>query len=348
MRSLHLALLALWSLFPGLLPAQSASGAADYGGILGGGSPILTGALGFTGGINNPSNLSFGPKFEPILLLPIGNKFLLETEYSTELPVNRQDGALGSLVYNHSFEYLQMNYLASSHLVLTGGEFVTPFGIYKERMDPQWVRNLLDPPLIFAINDNSSIGGMVRGSTYISEGVKLNGAAYFSVNSSNSQFESSRQSGGTASIYLPGPRLELGASYSRRMGDDQLNIAGADFVWNDRRTPLDVRGEYVWAEKLGSGYWLEAAYKLANVTSNPFLRRCQLVARGEQVFAPSISPDLDDPLPVLTTSGVTAGWNYWPTDYLKFSVSYGRQWDSAESLNTWTIGLVYRFTIGAH
>lgn len=339
--------LALCGLSAVLLIAQSQKNDSGSSGIFGGGSPILTGALGFTTDINNSSNLSFGPKFEPILLLPIGSRLLLETEFSTELPITRQDGALGPTVYNHSFEYLQLNYLASPNVVITGGDFVTPFGIYKERMDPQWVRNLLDPPLIFGISDNSSIGGMVRGSAYVADGVKLSGAAYYSVNSAYTQFQSNRQSGGTASIYLPGPRLEIGASYSRLLGDDRLNIAGADFVWNSRQAPLDVRGEYMYAQRLGSGYWVEAAYKLANVTSNSFWRKCQLVARGEQFFAPStVAEDLDDPLPALSAKAGTVGLNYWPTDYLKASFSYGRESDSSGSTNTWTLGLVYRFTTG--
>jgi hypothetical protein len=40
--------------------------------IFGGASPILTGAVGFTADVTNRQNLTFGPKFEPIRLLPLG------------------------------------------------------------------------------------------------------------------------------------------------------------------------------------------------------------------------------------------------------------------------------------
>ncbi len=307
---------------------------------------MVVGAFGFTGEINNPSELSFGPKFEPIVIVPLGSRFLFETEYSMELPVEREDSTLGPAVLSHSFEYMQMSYAATSNLILTGGQFVTPFGIYKERMDPQWVRNLLEPPLIFPINDNSSIGGMVRGGAYLSGAAKLNFAAYYSGSEGNAQFSGEKQTGGRASLYLPGPRLEVGASYGRELGDERFNMAGMDFVWNARRTPLDLRGECIWADVLGKGYWAEGTWRLSKATSNRVLRRSQLVGRVEQYFAPANPQDLIAELQSVDTKRVTAGFNYWPSDSVKFSVSYGRQSDANESLGVWTLGVVYRFAWG--
>jgi len=319
---------------------------ASSGGIFGGATPMVTGAIGFTGQISGTSYQSFGPKFEPILVVPLGNKFLFETEYSMDLPVERQDGSLGPAILSHSFEYMQLTYFATSNLSITGGNFVTPFGIYKERLDPQWVRNLLDEPLIFPINDNSSIGAMVRGSAYLSPDAKLNVAAYYSGSEGYSQISGEKQTGGRASVYLPGPRLEVGASYSRKLGDDRFNCAGTDFVWNARRTPLDVRGEAVWAEVLGKGYWVEGAWRLSNATSNPFFRRSQIVGRVEQYFAPAGVQDLDEDLPSLNTKRVTAGFNYWLSDGVKLALAYGRQIDANQSRGVWTLGLIYRFAWG--
>jgi hypothetical protein len=316
------------------------------GGIFGGATPIVSGAFGSSVNINNPSNLSFKQKFEPILLVPLGSKFLFETEYSMELPVERQDSVLGPAVLAHSFEYMQLNYFATSNLIITGGHFVTPFGIYKERLDPQWVRNLLDVPLIFPISDNSSIGAMVRASGNLTSQVKLNVAASYSATEGNAQFSAEKQAGGRASVYLPGPRVEIGASYQRVLGDDRFNVSGLDFVWNARRTPLDVRGEYVWADILGKGYWLEAAYRLSNVTTNPFFRRTQIVGRVEQYFAPAVQQEDNGDLPSLNTRRFTAGFNYWPSDSVKLCASYGRQIDSSESVGVWTLGMVYRFALG--
>jgi hypothetical protein len=320
------------------------AGADD--GIFGGASPILTGTVGFKADIANRQNLTLGPKFEPILLLPLGSKFLLETEYSTELPVTREDGIMGPAVYRHGFEYLQLNYLATSNVIVTGGHFVTPFGIYKERLDPQWVRNILTEPLIFAINDNSSLGGMVRATGYLAPGAKISATAYLSGNSTNTQLESERSSGGRVSLLLTGPGLEMGASFSRRLGDDRFNLYGADLVWNARRTPLDVRGEYVHAARLGSGYWFEGAYRLNKLSGNGFLRKSQLVARGEQYFAPGESQDINEDIPQLSTRRATVGWNYWPNNQVKLAFSFGRQSDVTGSERVWTLGLIYHFTMG--
>lgn len=307
---------------------------------------MIVGAFGFTGDVNNSSNLSFGPKFEPIAIVPLGSRFLFETEYSMELPVEREESTLGAAVLSHSFEYMQMSYAATPNLVFTGGQFVTPFGIYKERMDPQWVRNLLEVPLIFPINDNSSIGAMVRAGTYLSSGVKLNVTADYSGSEGNAQFTGEKQTGGRVSLFFPGPRLEVGASYSRELGDERFNVAGTDFVWNARRTPLDVRGECIWADVLGKGYWAEGAWRLSNLSGNRFFRHSQVVGRAEQYFAPAKPQDLIAELQTLDTRRYTAGLNYWPTDGVKFSVSYGRQMDASESLGVWTLGVVYRFAWG--
>jgi hypothetical protein len=336
----------VWAACAVTLFSQQTDSNKDSGGIFGGATPIVTGAFGFATQINKPSDLSFGPKFEPILIVPLGNKFLFETEYSMELPVERQQSSLGPAVLSHGFEYLQLTYLATSNLSITGGQFVTPFGIYKERLDPQWVRNLLDVPLIFPVNDNSSIGAMVRGSAYLAPKVKLNLAAYYSGSEGNLQISGEKQAGGRASVYLQGPRLEVGASYSRKLGDERFNCAGMDFVWNARGTPLDLRGEYVHADVLGQGYWLESAWRLSNATSNPFLRRSQIVGRVEQYFTPRMAQDLDEELPSLNTKRVTAGFNYWPSDGVKFALSYGREMDSNRSQGVWTVGLVYRFAWG--
>ncbi len=324
------------------LLAQTSPGGG--GGLFGGATPIVTGAFGFTTDINNPSNLTFGPKFEPVILLPLGNRFLFETEYSMELPVERADSTLGPAVLSHSFEYMQLSYFATSNLILTGGNFVTPFGIYKERLDPQWTRNLLDEPMIFPINDNSSIGGMVRTSFYLSPAVKLNVTADYGATEGVAQIGGEKQTGGQVGLYFPGPRVEVGASYSRKLGDEKFNVAGMDFVWNVRKTPLDIRGEAVWADVLGKGYWVEGAWRLSNATGNRFFHHSQIVLRGEQYFSPSQAQDLNEDLPSVNTRAFTAGFNYWPTDHVKFALAYGRQFDSGQSQGIWSLGVVYRFT----
>ena len=305
--------------------------------------PLLSGAFGFVPSFQ-PSNQALDFKFEPVLLIPISDKFLVESEYSMELPVSRQDRKFGPAVLTHGFEYLQLDYLAHANLTLVAGYFLTPFGIYKERQDPQWIRGLQDPPLVFAMNDNSSNGLSARGGIVLVGNVKLNYAAYYSVTSTNSQFESDRQSGERVSFFLPSAHLEIGSSYSRHFGANPYQMAGADYTWNVRRVPLDLRGEFVWSDRLGSGYWSEVLSR--SISRREFLRHSQAVLREEQYFAPGTPQSINPDVPVLTTTKLTIGWNYLVKDYLKFVASYGRAFDSSGSRPLTTVGLVYRFTTG--
>ena len=304
--------------------------------------PVITGAFGFLTDLQS-GHQQFGPKFEPILLFPLSDRLLIETEYSTQLPVAREDGMLGAAVLNHSVEYMQIDYRATSNLTIVGGYFPTPFGIYKERIDPLWIRNILDSPLMYPINDNSSNGVMVRGGAFATPSVKVNYELSFSAPVDNSQFGSTRQTADRVSVYFPEQRLEAGASYSRVLGSDPYNIHGFDLVWNAKQLPLDIRGEGLWSNAIGHGYWIEAAYKLIGARS-AFLRRSQIAVRGEEFFPSAQSSTLNADLPSDDTRRVTFAWNYWFGDFLRANVAYARQWDASASANVVTLGLVYRFT----
>ena len=126
----------------------------------------------------------------------------------------------------------------------------------------------------------------------------------------------------------------------------------------------------------GSGYWVEAAYRLRKIDFwKPFFRRSQVVFRAEQFFAPShideIAPDEDGHpgndhedlafslgghgeegghaeegghhgrLPEVDTQRLMVGWNYYLSDGLKLSFSYGRNLNSDGNLLS--LGLTYRF-----
>ncbi len=302
--------------------------------------PIITGGIGFITDFQK-GHQDFGPKFEPVLLLPLGKRFLVEAEYSTELPISRDDGKLGPAVYSHGFEYLQLDYTASTFLTIVGGYFVSPFGIYKERMDPLWIRNFIQTPLLFPVNDNSSNGVMVRGGFFLTPTVKVNYAASYSAEVSNAQFSSGRQTNDRVGIFFPDARLEIGTSYSHHSTGSPFSMHGIDVSWRPKRLGVDIRGEGLWSKSLGGGYWLEAAHRLSR-THSDFARKSQLVVRGEQ-FLPKLgignfSPDL----PSEHTTRLTFGWNYWATDTLRASFAVGREWNSASSTIA-SAALVYLF-----
>ena len=53
-------------------------------------------------------------------------------------------------------DYAQVDFIANPYLTVTVGRFLTPFGIYNERLYPVWIRNLQSDPLILPIGTGPS------------------------------------------------------------------------------------------------------------------------------------------------------------------------------------------------
>ena len=305
--------------------------------------PLITGDFGFLAGLQS-GHREFGPKFEPIVLLPLSGRLLVEAEYSTELPVERNNGSLGPAVLNHSVEYMQLDYVATNSITVVAGYFATPFGIYKERIDPLWIRNFIDTPLLYAVNDNSSAGVMIRGGLFATPAVKLNYAVSVSGDVENSQFQASKKTTERLSVYLPGARVELGSSFSRNLGAGPYNTYGFDLTYRPKQAPLEIRGEGLWSGVLGNGYWMEGTYRFPSARLG-FLRRSQAVLRGESFSPAESAADLVDGLPDGNSKRISLGWNYWIKDAVRASIAYERLWSRAEDTNVLSLALVYRFSL---
>jgi AMIN domain len=314
--------------------------------------PLVTGFMAFQSSFS-PGEQHVNPVFDPILLVPLGKKLLVESEFEMSLDAARSEGQWGPAVVDHGIEYLQLNYMAHPNLTITAGRFLTPFGIYRERIHPLWIRNLQEEPIIFAMNENSSNGAMLRGAARLSSGVNLTYATYYSVPTSWKLMTSDRRAGGRGSLVFPNQRLEIGASFSRTLGDVRYNMVGGDVTWNLKRIPLDIRAEGLHNPVLGSGYWVEGAYRLNKLGRNAFLRKSQIVLRGEQYFTPSGAPmsdaaadaaaDAMEELPEQNTKRLGLGWNYYLTNGIRLNASWGRNFATGENGNTWGVGVTYRF-----
>ncbi len=310
--------------------------------------PVVTGFMAFQSSFA-PGEQHVNPVFDPLILLPLGDKLLIESEFEMNLDVVRGDGQWGPAAVDHGIEYLQLNYIAHPNLTITAGRFLTPFGIYRERVHPLWVRNLQEEPIIFAMNENSSNGAMLRGAASLSPKVNLTYAGYYSIPTSWKLMTSDRRAGGRASLFFPNQRIEIGASFSRTLGDLPYNMFGMDATWNLKKIPLDIRAEGLRNAVLGSGYWVEGAYRLNKLGSSAFLRKSQVVLRGEQYFAPGVAPmgdmaeDAMSELPDRNTKRVGIGWNYYLTNGIRLNTSFGRNFAFGENGNTWGAGITYRF-----
>lgn len=304
--------------------------------------PVITGDLSFQSTFGS-STQTLSPEFDPTVLVPLGSKLLVESEFDMSTDLTHSDGQWGPAVVDHGIEYLQLDYIAHPNLTLTVGRFLTPFGIYRERLHPMWIRNLADEPILFAMNDNSSNGAMARGASRLTTGMNLTYATYFSASTKNSQLSADRQAGTRASLVFPNKRFEVGVSFSRILGDTRYNMLGGDLTWNLKRIPLDLRAEALQTTLLGKGYWAEAAYRLDKMGRNVFLRNSLIALRGEQYRAPSISQSLLDELPGQNTSRTTVGWTYSLYNGVRFNASYGRNFAQGDNHNICTLGLTYRF-----
>lgn len=304
--------------------------------------PVLQASAGFISTFDG-GQTHLGPILTPVLLLPIGQRWLFETRATFESDLTQEPGMSGFHgAVEKEVEYAQLDFIANRYLTVTVGRFLTPFGIFNERLYPVWIRNLATDPLILPIGigpSNASTGAMVRGGFAVNPRISINYAAYYSTLSTVSPVDSSRFAGARLGIFLPGPRLEIGGSFQHLLQDDRSNLFGFHAEWQPRALPLTFRAETA-RSSTGSGYWFESAYNLSQVSfAQDYLRKTQLVARMQQFFTGPVPAN--SVLPV-NTNMLEFGVNYYFSDGFRAISSYGRQFSPQGNANVWTLGLTYR------
>lgn len=307
--------------------------------------PVLTGSTGYITTVNG-GRFQDAPAVSPLLLLPFGDRWLIEAKggLSDTFSKNAQGNYTGTVSYG--LVYAQADYI-TKYATVTAGRFITPFGIYGERYAPNWIRALQLTPLSVLVASGGSLGGMLRGGFPAgTEKVNLNYAAYFSANNTNHIVATNRSTGGRIGFFLPGPRLEFGASFQQILQQDRSHFVGVHFVWQPNAFPMSLRSEYVRSSGTrGSGYWIESAYRLSQI---PYLKRLEIVGRGQQFFAaPNLSVATIQKLGPLgrDTNQADLGLNYYFRSDARACASYGRQFILGRNANLWTIGMTYRFVM---
>jgi hypothetical protein len=312
-------------------------------------TPILSGGVQFVG-TSNAGSTFFQPVLSPVLAVPLGNHFLIESRGEIQGFIARENGTTGPYQgqFFASLDYAQLDYIANSHLTISVGRFLTPFNIYNERYNALWIRNLQDAAIIFPIGTRtsaSSNGAMLRGIAVARKNWEVNYTAYFSAATTVENLQSGRAAGGRVGIFLPGKGFEVGTSYQRFLQNGDLNASGAYLVWQPPSVPLDIRSEFAHSPN-GHGYWLESAYRFAKDRRNMSgIGRLQAVARMQQFFAGT--PLAGDSLPSADTNRFDFGLNYYLPHEVRVNGSYGRQISSLGNSNIWNFEITYRFLFPA-
>jgi hypothetical protein len=336
LRAAHV--LFVFCLLPAFLWAQTSSSDTPI--------PILSGSAGYFNFVTAGQN-QLDAQINPVLLLPLGNHWLVESRAEFEGAFQRPpDGGPYGGPVSKNLDYAQVDYIANSYLTVTVGRFLTPFGIFNERLYPIWIRSLQQDPLILPLSAESSDGMMLRGGFPVNAKANLTYAVYVSaISTVHNNLQSERNVGGRVGVFLPGSRLEVGASWQKLLQDGRTNAFGFYSAWQAQRLPLNMHGEYARSNQ-GSGYWVDGAYRLSQFQQKA-VRRLEFAGRAEQFFNGQIGSQEAEALglPGANTREGEFGLNYYLHDGLKAVASYGRQFSSNENFNLWTFGIAYRFMV---
>lgn len=306
--------------------------------------PIISGGVGFFSNTQSGATF-FQPVIAPVVSLPLGKRWLIESRADLRGFIQRQNGTTGPYtgMFFGTLEYLQVDYFANSHLTFVGGRFLPPFGIFDERLSALWINKFQDAPIINPIGSGTGYmdGLMARGDLISTRNYEVNYTAYFSTLSTLNKLESQRTAGGRLGVFFPHYRFEIGTSYQKGLQSLRVSSEDVYLSWDPYRTPLDVKGEWAHSPS-GQGYWLQAAYRLSGVHRvGTALGRFEPVIRIQQFHRSKFTPG--DFLPAVNTQQSDFGLNYYLPHEVRLMASYSRRFTPGHDANIWQFGVTYRF-----
>jgi hypothetical protein len=325
------------------LHSQSSSSSTDTREDHAGYVPVISGGFGYVHNVNGGVT-TVEPLISPVLLVPFGSHVLLEsrTDFTGFYQRNPQpDGPFKGKVFKN-VEYAQLDFLLNTHLTVVAGRYLLPFGLYNERLQPIWIKNLQDAPITATVGTRTSGSGsglQYRGVVIQRPAYSVQYTAYYSAHSNTEQLQSARAAGYDLSVFLPKQRLEIGTSYQRFLESRHINSVATYVSWQPRPVPIDLKAEFDTSYN-GRGYWLETAYNFTQLPVPRLVQKTQVVGRMQQSFP---SHGGGNGLPTVNTQRFDFGLNYYFRDDLRFISSYGRTFSSQRNANIWNVGFTYRF-----
>jgi hypothetical protein len=170
----------------------------------------------------SPSTFSAG--VNPFFLWKLGDRLFFEAEFEAEFNSKADGGGT-----NINLEIANLSYLVTDHLIIGGGLFKTPLGIFNERLESKWINKLPDRPLPYdderGIAQEASVGVFAKGAfktgvgefnyaVYVGNGPTLNtdGDAPGTLDFDNQIDENDSKAVGGRIGWIPFSYLELGYS----------------------------------------------------------------------------------------------------------------------------------------
>ncbi len=208
--------------------------------------------------------------FNPIFLWKPAERIFVEVELATELEGDKTEIAL---------EYANASFILNKYMTLRAGKFLSPFGIFTDRLHPGWINKLPTAPLGFGhegVGPNAELGVDVRGgiplgsskmnySFYVSNGPTLNIGDHEPeesgmLNYGNADDNNKNKAVGGRIGFLPlsNSSLEVGGSFqtgkvgaketiyedikTQQYALDLSYVKQLDFI----KGMLDVKGQWSW------------------------------------------------------------------------------------------------------
>lgn len=304
--------------------------------------PLLSGGVGFLTDTNG-GNTTYVPTISPVFAMPLTDRVLVESKANLlEIVFPRPHVGYDTQRFL-GLTYLQADVQVAPQATVVGGYFYTPFNTFVERLSPIWINNFEDAPIISGVGvaGGSSLGGMLRGNAFQNGNVAVSYAGYYSTKSANSQFSSSRTSGGRVGLLFPKHDVELTASMNWQLRSKRTHDVGASLWWTPAGSPFRFRSEYAHAPH-SQGYWAEFDYRLSRFGGeDSVVGRLEPIFRMQQTFRGL--RDSTDTLPANSTQRADFGLDYWLPHQVRINTSYARQFSAAGNENIWETSLVYRF-----
>jgi hypothetical protein len=171
------------------------------------------------------SKSTFDAGIAPLILFQPTDRVLIEAAADIGVSTDDQNNSETSF----DLTIANASFIINDNLIVGGGLFVVPFGVYHNHFDPPWINKFPDDPLPFGdggIAPSSEVGAFARGAIPVEQTMKLTYDAYVTngpnvfTNSGNAgslnfqdftDLNDNKAVGGRIG-FLPVPHVEMGYS----------------------------------------------------------------------------------------------------------------------------------------